>query len=52
MLQLPIYDKDDDYVSEYDEKSKLPLISEISVARKKVFEYASYLNVSIKSYVI
>lgn len=43
--ELPIYDKkDEDYICEYDGKSTLPLISEISVARKKVFEYGSYVN--------
>jgi len=44
--ELPLYDKTDDYVSEYDENSSLPLISQISTVRKEVFKYASYINVA------
>ena len=41
--ELPVYKKDE-YVTEYDEKSTLPLISEISTVRKKLFEYATYVT--------
>ncbi|XP_055926208.1 uncharacterized protein LOC129958064 isoform X1 [Argiope bruennichi] len=44
--ELPLYDKnDEDFTVEYDEKSKMPLINEISVVRVQLSGIASYLNV-------
>lgn len=42
--ELPLYDKKEDLTVEYDSKSTLPLISEISSVRKQVFQYASYIQ--------
>lgn len=53
IIQLPIYDKkDDDFVIEYDKKSELPLIKEISSIRLQVSGIVSYLSVSKYSNII
>ncbi|XP_015906961.1 MICOS complex subunit MIC27 [Parasteatoda tepidariorum] len=43
--ELPLYDKNEDMCLEYDGKTKLPLISEISGVRQQLSGLASYLNV-------
>lgn len=53
IFQLPIYDKkDEDFLLEYDKKSELPLIKEISSIRLQISGIVSYLSVSKYSNII